>query len=52
MSSHGDRSIRECIDAGDYDSVSEPTVLEGVADELTIAADTFLVAIFDVQVME
>lgn len=52
MSSHGPRSIRACIDAGDFDTVSDPTVLEGVPDEMTLAADTYLVAIFDVQVME
>lgn len=52
MSSTGDHSIRACIEAGDYVTVSDPTILECVPDEMTIAGDTYLVAIFDLQVME
>jgi len=47
----GPASIRAAIESGVYVHSDSPTCSEGVPDELPIAGDTFLSAVFDIQVM-
>lgn len=51
LSAAGSSSIRAAIESGVYVHSSSPTCSTGVPDELPIAGDTYLSAVFDVQIM-
>ncbi len=52
MSAAGPASVRAAIESGVYVHSDDPTCSEGVPDELPIAGDTFLSAVFDIEVMK
>src|SRR5690349_7034437 len=51
LSAAGSSSIRAAIESGVYVHSSSPTCSTGVPDELQIAGDTYLSAVFDVMIM-
>ena len=51
LSAAGTASVRAAIESGVYVHSDDPTCSEGVPDELPIAGDVYLTAVFDIEVM-